>query len=268
MTTDPHDSHHPQTSPLAQANLAEAFRDRDLASVLVRLNRATGFEAISRGIVHDLRNPLQTITMAAGVIADSGSSGADPGPLGMITLKAAQQMEEILQRISRPPPGIEAEVRPLVVSEVVQDVTRMQRSNPSKGDPSIEVRVPQDLPAVLADEENLRHALFSLVQNAREAVLDSHGTMVTLTAEQDGEYVDLNVEDDGPGIQEDLWENALRPFFTTRSEDSHLGLGLPVAAHLAEGWGGFLRLDHDKPGAGARLVLRLRAARGSAIPRR
>ena len=268
MTTDPHDSHHPQTSPFAHANLAAAFKDRDLTSLLVQINRATGFETISRGLVHDLRNPLQAITMAASVIADSGSSGADPGPLGMITLKAAQQMEEILQRISRPPGGVEPEVHPLVLSEVVQNVIRMQRSNPSKGDPSIDVRIPQDIPAILANEGYLRHALLNLVQNAREAILNSNGTMVALTAEENGEHVDLSVKDDGPGIPEGLWENALRPFFTTRSEDSHLGLGLPVAAHLADGWGGSLRLDHDKPGAGARLVLRLRAARGSAIPRR
>ena len=86
-------------------------------------------------------------------------------------------------------------------------------------------------------------------------------------SEENGEHVDLSVEDDGPGIPEDLWEHAFRPFFTTRSEDRHLGLGIPVAAHLADDWGGSLRLDHGKPGDGARLVLRLRVAKGSAIPR-
>ncbi len=267
MNTDSSFTHQPRTSPLDHANLATAFQDHDIPSILVRLNRATVFEAMSRGVVHDLRNPLQAITMAAGVIAESGSSGADPGPLGKITLKAAQQMEETLQRIARPPAGFDPDVQPLVLSEVVQDVTRMQRNNPSKGDPSIDVRLPQDLPAVLASEEHLRQALLNIVQNSREAILDSNGTMIVLTARENGEYVDLSIEDDGPGISEESWEKALLPFFTTRSEDRHLGLGVPVAAHLAIGWGGSLQLDHEQPADGARLVLRIRTAKGSAIPR-
>ena len=213
MTTDPHDTHHPQTSPLAHTNLAAALKDRDITSVLVRLNRATVFETMMRGVVHDLRNPLQAITMAAGVIADSGSPGADPGPLGKITLKAAQQMEETLQRISRPPAGVEPDVRPLVLSEVVQDVTRMQRNNPSKGDPSIDVRIPQGLPAVLANEEHLRHALLNLVQNAREAILDSNGTMVALAVDSEEKVqavyekaLELGGTDEGaPGLRGDFF---------------------------------------------------------------
>lgn len=267
MTTDPSNMQQSRMSPLAHANLVAALKSRDIPSILVQLNRATVFEAMSRGVVHDLRNSLQAITMAAGVIADSGSSGIDHGPLGAITLKAAQQMEEALQRIARPPTDIAPKVQPLVLYETVQNVTRMQRSNPSKGGPSIEVRIPKGTPAVLANEEQLRHVLLNLVQNAREAILDSNGSMITLTAKENGEHVDLSVEDDGPGISTDSWENALRPFFTTRSEDRHLGLGLPVAAHLADGWGGCIKLDHAHPGDGARVVLQIRAAKRSAIPR-
>lgn len=267
MTTDPHGTKNTRSSPLAQTDMAASFTNRDVASILVGLNRATGFEAISRGVVHDLRNPLQAITMASSVIADSGLGGADPGPLGGIILKAAVQMEATLKRISRPPAGADADIHPLVVSEVIGDVAQMQRNNPSREDPSIEVRVPRDLPAVLATEAQLRHALLNLVLNAQEAMLDSHGTMVVLTAEENGDRVDVIVEDDGPGFTEDVWEKALQPFFTTRSEKGHLGLGLPVAAHLAAGWGGSLRLVRNEQRDGAQLVLRLPTAKGSATLR-
>ena len=268
MTIDSNSTNYARISLLNQIDLATSFVDRDVASILVRLNRATGFDAISRRAMHDLRNPLQAITMAAGMIAESGAGGPDPGALGEIILKAAQQMEAILKRISRPPAGVGAEAQPLVVSEIVQEVTRMQQGNPSKKEPTIDVRIPQDIPSVLVIEDQLRQALLNLVLNAREAIMDSHGTMVVLTAEQNGECVDLSVEDDGPGLSEEMRENVFRPFFTTKSENGHLGLGLPVAADLAAGWGGSLELDHAVRGGGARFVLRIRAAKRSSIPRR
>jgi two-component system sensor histidine kinase FlrB len=83
-------------------------------------------------------------------------------------------------------------------------------------------------------------ALTNLVGNAFEAAADAH---VTLSAEERGGRIVLNVSDSGPGIPDTIRQRVLEPFFSTRSAGT--GLGLAVAKTVAEAHGGRLQLDSE-----------------------
>jgi signal transduction histidine kinase len=105
---------------------------------------------------------------------------------------------------------------------------------------------------VAADADQLEQLLINLVRNALEAMGDSQGDVV-VRWERAGTGLELQVEDEGPGIGET--GNLFVPFYTTKPGGS--GIGLVLSRQIAEGHGGTLRLENrqDRTGCRARLWL-------------
>jgi PAS domain S-box-containing protein len=121
----------------------------------------------------------------------------------------------------------------------------------------IETHFPLGLPRALVDPNQLELALLNLTVNARDAISD-RGT-ITIAASQakgrqvegaariaDGDYVGLQVTDDGEGMDEATLAKAKEPFFTTKGVGKGTGLGLSMVHGLAEQSGGRLTLRSKK----------------------
>ncbi len=116
---------------------------------------------------------------------------------------------------------------------------------------------------VLIDRDALAMVLHELARNAGEAMEDGgHLTVETanvrLTREfaaarggvgsggvGTGDYVRLTVQDNGPGMSAELAERALNPFFTSKAESGHEGLGLSVAYGVVCQSGGYMEISSD-----------------------
>jgi two-component system NtrC family sensor kinase len=109
------------------------------------------------------------------------------------------------------------------------------------------------LPQVFADGHQLQQVLLNLVINAEQAMLSASGRGILVVrtwhdAEQ--ESVILEINDDGPGIPDELQPKIFDPFFTTKEVGKGTGLGLTVAYAIVQEHGGSLRLE-SRPNAGA-----------------
>jgi len=116
------------------------------------------------------------------------------------------------------------------------------------------------LPPILVDPSLIEQALINLVINARDAM--PHGGTVTLTTRAAGgpdgsPWVELEVGDDGPGMDAELKSRIFEPFFTTKGERG-TGLGLPTVLATVEQHGGNIEVESER-GKGARFRLRLPA---------
>src|SRR5919201_971935 len=102
------------------------------------------------------------------------------------------------------------------------------------------------LPQVFADGHQIQQVLLNLIINAEQAMLSANGrgTIVVRTW-QDAEHesVILEINDDGPGIPEDLQPKIFDPFFTTKEVGKGTGLGLTVAYAIVQEHGGRIRLE-------------------------
>ena len=96
--------------------------------------------------------------------------------------------------------------------------------------------------------------LLNLTRNALEAMQETGGHL-TLRARADGDAVELDVEDDGPGFSEDL--PIFDAFFTTKEQGT--GLGLPLVHRIVSDHGGTIRVE-SRPGRTC-FTLRLPAVR-------
>ena len=79
---------------------------------------------------------------------------------------------------------------------------------------------------------------------------------ITITTRQEDDYAQIVVEDNGPGMEEEVRKRIFEPFFTTKPIGFGTGLGLSVARTIVHAHGGQLRLV-NRPDGGLRAVMRL-----------
>jgi len=117
------------------------------------------------------------------------------------------------------------------------------------------------------DRESLAQAGLNLVLNAAEAAEGSAAPEVRISVCCDAEWVQLLVEDSGPGVPPELHARVFEPFFTTKPMGKGTGLGLPVSRELIRAAGGELTLAPE-PGSlgGAKFSIRVPKARCEGLP--
>ena len=110
-----------------------------------------------------------------------------------------------------------------------------------------------NLPKVPGRGGELNQVWTNLLDNAADAV-DGHGT-ITIRAFQYGDWVVVEVADDGPGIARQARARVFDPFFTTKEVGAGTGLGLDIVRRVVAGHGGEVSVD-SKPGQ-TRFTVRL-----------
>jgi signal transduction histidine kinase len=125
----------------------------------------------------------------------------------------------------------------------------------------VERDFPSGLPAVAAYTGELNQVWTNLLDNALDAVPE--GGRVSVRAREEGRYLRVDVEDDGPGIPEALRHRVFEPFFTTKGVGEGTGLGLDVVRRIVEARHGGAVSVESRPG---RTVFTVRLPLSGAVP--
>jgi PAS domain S-box-containing protein len=140
---------------------------------------------------------------------------------------------------------------------------------------TIETDIPEGLPSIKADVNQLETALLNLTVNARDAM--PHGGTIKISARLvatppvmgtkalNGECVVLSVSDTGEGMDSDTLARAREPFFTTKGVGKGTGLGLSMVHGMTEQLGGRLRIESLK-GKGTSVELWIPLFHGEILP--
>src|SRR5262249_61325245 len=124
------------------------------------------------------------------------------------------------------------------------------------------------LPPVLADGHQLQQVLLNLIINAEQAMVSAHGRGILVVRswlDASLESVILEINDDGPGISDDVQAKVFDPFFTTKDVGKGTGLGLTVVYAIIQEHGGRVHLE-SKPGSGASFYVELPVTAAKSLP--
>jgi two-component system, NtrC family, sensor kinase len=140
----------------------------------------------------------------------------------------------------------------------VHDTVTLVAPQRSMKSVALAVDVHPDLPLVPLGREQLVQVLLNLLLNAADACEGRDGHVI-VRAEPRAGGVRLVVEDDGPGVSDDVRQRLFEPFATTKEVGRGTGLGLAVCRGLVEAAGGTIALDPEYTG-GARFLVDLPGA--------
>lgn len=213
------------------------IRTSDLQIRLVRASELNShlkeLNVAAAGLAHETRNPLNIIRGLAQMISRQSDAPAEvhqkSADIISETDRVTAQLNEFIN-YSRP-----REVRPSVVSlgTVVADVARAL--NYDLEEKHVQLHIEPGTIAIEADEQLLRQALFNLLLNAVQAVPDN-GEVRVRAAKLDANEGMLEICDNGPGVAVGRREEIFRPYFTTNSNGTGLGLAVVQQIVLAHGW--------------------------------
>jgi CheY-like chemotaxis protein len=145
------------------------------------------------------------------------------------------------------------------VNQVVRETLALRSYEQRLSNITIIDALAAGLPHVLADGHQLQQVLLNLIINAEQAMVSAHGRGVLVVRswhDANQESVILEINDDGPGIPDDVQAKIFDPFFTTKDIGKGTGLGLTVVYAIIQEHGGRVRLA-SKPGAGASFCVEL-----------
>ena len=235
------------------ARIRHAEKAADQSDRLRALGTATA------GIAHEIRNPLSIIGLSVEEIKalsrDVPEGQAREGIERAVVdlqgeVRRLRDLTEQFLDFARDTPREDAS--PLDLSEGAAAVVRLFGKG-ARGVLRVEFAPSSEPLPVQLGEARLRQVLLNLLRNADEA-LGERGGVIVVRARRAKDAAQLEVEDDGPGMQADVLAQVFDPFFTTRPEGT--GLGLPLSRSLIESVGGSLEV-RSAPGSGTRVVLSL-----------
>ena len=223
----------------------------DLSCVL-RAEERSAWQRLVRVLGHEINNSLAPIKSIAGSLRSLADRPARPADWEQ-DLRAGLQVIETRSealarfmgayaRLARLP---QPRLGPVDVTAWVRRVAALE--------PRLEVGVAAGPAAtVTADGDQLDQLLINLVRNAADAALETGGG-VQLGWQATGEFVEVTVDDEGPGLPDP--GNLFVPFFTTKANGT--GIGLVLSRQIAEAHGGAVTLEPRRGARGARARLRL-----------
>ncbi len=233
--------------------------DREIAGVRAELQareqealqtqKVAAMGALAAGVAHQIRNPLNTITMIAQQLERSEAidSGARRS-LGLVRSEG-RRIEEIIQqflRFARPQPPVWEQ---LELDAVVADVVAASRAAFEAA--QVELAFEPTRVTGRADRGYVIQIAENLLRNAREAA--PAGSIVRVELAARGDEVELVVSDRGAGVPPEERERIFDLCYTTRPDGS--GIGLSEVARMAAAMGGGVRVE-EVAGGGARFRVR------------
>jgi signal transduction histidine kinase len=196
-------------------------------------------------VTHEIRNPLSSMALNVELLEEElGEGPAEARALLRAVKNEVDRLTALsgqyLSMAKRQPPTLEPEN----IGELVTEACRFMRADLERHGVDIRVHTEADLPTVLADEAQIKQALFNLIRNAREA-MSQGGTVEVSVRQGEANGVRIAVDDEGVGIDEETRAKLFEPFFTTKGRGT--GLGLAITRQIVQAHGGSITCTGRSP---------------------
>ncbi len=217
---------------------------------------------MAAGVAHEIANPLASIDSLLQLMQRK------PEKLKPESIETLLQQTERIARIvrelttfSRP---ADTDRQTLQVNDVVREALRMLSFDARLKKVRLEETLSEDAGAVSILPQALHQVLVNLLRNALDAMETTPCPILRVrTGREQGQWVYIEISDNGPGIETKNLKRLFEPFFTTKPVGKGTGLGLSISYSLIARHRGFLTAA-SKPGEGASFKVRLPIAQTAA----
>jgi nitrogen fixation/metabolism regulation signal transduction histidine kinase len=224
-----------------------------------RLREAEHLSAVgqlSRSIAHEIRNPLNFISLSIDHIREKypPSARADAENFDALLSSVKQEIHRLNRLVSdfldygKP---LKLDIQRTQVDRMLDDVVEIIRAK-AAGD-GVEIRTQYEFsPDLMVDPELMKTCIMNVLTNAFQAMPEG-GILTIRTGRDDGKFF-LSVADTGVGVAQENLSKVFEPFYTTK--DNGLGLGLATTKRIVEEHGGKIEI-RSEGGTGSNVIISL-----------
>ena len=223
-----------------------------------RRERLSEMGNLAAGVAHEIRNPLNTISIAAQRLAGEFTPTQDQETYLEFTQKIrseTKRLNEIITRFLALARDRQPQTDSADLASTVRDVMELIEVEAKQVGIDIRYRADESV-TVQIHPNQLKELILNLYNNSKEAFRGNPGR-IALTGVRSGEWVELRFADNGPGIPENQRAQVFAPYYTTK--EAGTGLGLATVHRIVTDVGGTVRVE-ETPGGGATFVITIPVA--------
>jgi len=231
---------------------------------LIQAQRDAAWGEVARRLAHEIKNPLTPIQLSAERLRRRFIDRMDEKDVEVLDratrtivnqVEAMKNMVNAFSEYARVP---QINLEAVDLNQLIQEVLDLYRGNGVKV--RFSLQLDDHRSCIEGDTGRLRQLLHNLIKNAQEAMVGTPDACITVRTHYAGEaqppYIDLYVDDNGPGFQTEIMDNLFEPYVSSKRKGS--GLGLAIVKKIVEEHGGMI-VAGASPEAGARIHIRLQA---------
>jgi signal transduction histidine kinase len=249
-----------RTSETTAAEIKEL--NNHLLKQLAQKERLASLGQASAEFVHDLGNPLTIVWGYVQLLAkklEQSDNGGGENASSVKELNIIEQNVRLCRELltmwqgygsveGSPPKSISVSA---ILREVIKGVDAMA----AQSGVELKADVCEDPSTLVGDATQIKRAIQNVIINAIQAAAEKKG-IVAISCTQKDFYVDIRVEDNGPGITPAQMSKIFDPYFTTKQGKSGTGLGLYITKKVVEDHHGSIKVD-STPDIGTVFTIRL-----------
>ena len=216
-------------------------------------------------MAHEIKNPLTPIQLSAERIAKRFAAqpvavgGFDDGNARIVNdgtetiLREVQSLKSMVDEFSRFARLPNARLELWDVNEVIRQAAVLYEG---REEVEVDIRLAEDLPAAMIDDEQLKRVFVNLIDNAIEAPGDEEFKKVSITSrlESARDLIVIEVGDNGRGIDPADYPKLFQPYFSTKGRGT--GLGLAIVHRIITEHHGKIKAVPNQPN-GAQVIVEL-----------
>ncbi len=231
-------------------SIKDVTEQRQLQMQLVQAEKLSAIGELVAGVAHELNNPLTTILGYAQLLMQEDVDTTIQDDLSRIareTLRSRRIVENLLTFARKHEPEKSA----IDINELIEHTLEMRAYQLRVDNIEVALQLYRPLPRTMADQYQLQQLFINLINNAHQAMIETHGhgkLLIRTSLKEDGQTIRyltgreakvnrtirIEIEDTGPEIGKDVMAKMFDPFFTTKKLGQGTGLGLSICYGIVQ----------------------------------
>ncbi|MEC0182336.1 ATP-binding protein [Paenibacillus peoriae] len=222
-----------------------------LRSELGNFERLSLVGQMAAGITHEIRNPMAVVRGFLQLMREKS-----PDSLGhyyRIVMEELDRANGIINDFLSLAQNRIVEKEQCHLHDIIRELTPLLWADANLRGQTIELKLEDHVTMLHLNPKEMKQLLLNLSRNAMEAMGEKG--VLTISTHEEGDFVELEVKDTGPGIPQNQLEKLFQPFYTTKTKGT--GLGLALCQSIVERHHGTIAVDSVE-GMGTQFRVRLR----------
>ncbi len=219
---------------------------KQMQNEVLRMDRLASLGVLASGIAHEIKNPLAGIKMMAQACEEEMET-SDPRKEYLIRIvRQVNRLDDLLKTFFTFAKPRKPDRIPHALHDILREVSQLIQKNLSYQEIELALDIPETLPKILVDSQQMQQVFLNLILNAVDAMPKGgrltiraiqnsereHEKFALFPLQHDSNFLWISVKDTGDGIPDDKLQHIFDPFFTTKPDG--MGLGLSIVYRIIQ----------------------------------